>query len=84
MDISDVTDTHFGGRISSNNELASGDFIEAYYEGALAHRGVVTDIAPDHELFWILDVPTGGRRLLDTAESEIRKGDSMHSQSVSV
>ena len=67
--------THFVV-ISSNSELASGDWVEAYYKGALVHRGEVTDIAPNHDLFWILDVLNGGRRLLDIAEFEIRKAGS--------
>lgn len=73
MDNSDLIDSRSGRTVSSNNELTSGDCIEAYYKGILVHRGEVTGIAPNHELFWILDVLTGGRRLLDIAEFEIRK-----------
>ena len=69
--------------ISSNSELSPGDYIEAYYKGTLVHRGVVTDIAPNQELFWILDVLTGGRRLLDTTEFEIRPSDLVDSSSAS-
>lgn len=78
MDNSDVIHSHNGRTISSNSELSSGDFIEAYCKDTLVHRGDVTDIAPNHELFWIQDVLTGGRRLLDIAELEIRKPARAH------
>lgn len=45
--------------------------MEAYFRGTLVHRGEVTDIAPNTDLFWILDLLTGGRRLVDIAELEI-------------
>jgi hypothetical protein len=61
------------GLIASNSDLSCGDFIEAYYKGILVHRGEVTDIAPNHDLFWIMDLETGGRRLLDISEFEICK-----------
>ena len=65
-----------GTAISSNRELTSGEWVEAYYRGTLVHRGEVTDIAPNHELFWILDVLTGSRRLADIAELEIVRIDA--------
>lgn len=57
--------------ISSYQELVPGDAIEAFLRSTLVHRGPVTDIAPDHGLFWILDTLTGSRRLLDMSELEI-------------
>jgi hypothetical protein len=57
--------------VSSCHELAAGDEIDARYKGALVHRGRVTERAPDHGLFWIMDDLRGGRRLLDMAELEI-------------
>lgn len=57
--------------ISSCLELNSGDMIEARYKGTLVHLGPVTELAPEHGLFWIMDNLTGGRRLLDIAELEI-------------
>lgn len=57
--------------VSSCHDLATGDDIDARYKGALVHRGRVTERAPDHGLFWIMDTLTGGRRLLDMAEMEI-------------
>ncbi len=71
MDTSNLIDS--STPISSNSELTSGDWVDAYCKGTLIHRGEVTDIAPNHELFWILDVLDGGRRLVDIAELEIRK-----------
>jgi hypothetical protein len=59
--------------VVSNSELTTGDRVDAYYKGTLVHRGEVTDIAPNHDLFWILDVFTGSRRLVDIAELEIHK-----------
>jgi hypothetical protein len=43
----------------------------------LVHRGVVTEIAPSHELFWITDYLTGSRRLLDIEEFEIARLDNL-------
>ncbi|MGM9473482.1 hypothetical protein ACS5PJ_15945 [Pseudarthrobacter sp. YS3] len=57
--------------IRSNGDLISGDCVKAYYKGTLVYRGEVTEIAPNHELFWIMDVLTGRRRLVDIAELEI-------------
>ncbi|MDR6417675.1 hypothetical protein [Pseudarthrobacter sulfonivorans] len=57
--------------VSSCRDLAAGDDIDARYKGALVHRGRVTEIAPEHGLFWIMDDLTGRRRLLDMAELEI-------------
>ena len=62
--------------VSSCHDLATGDEIDARYKGALVHRGRVTEMAPDHGLFWIMDDLTGGRRLLDMAELEIVRVDS--------
>lgn len=57
--------------VLSTSALAYGDQIEAFYKGTLVHRGLVTDISPNHELFWIMDYLTGGRRLLDIVEFRI-------------
>lgn len=70
MEDTDLIDSR-GTIMRSNSELTSGDCVEAYYKGTLVHRGEVTEIAPNHELFWMMDVLTGGRRLVDVAELEI-------------
>ncbi|MDQ0729446.1 hypothetical protein QFZ57_000240 [Arthrobacter sp. B1I2] len=57
--------------VGTCNELSPGDAIEAFYGSSLVHRGPVTEIAPDHGSFWILDTLTGSRRLLDSSELEI-------------
>jgi hypothetical protein len=57
--------------VLSTAALSYGDQIEASYKGTLVHRGQVTEISPNHELFWITDYLTGSRRLLDVAEFEI-------------
>lgn len=60
--------------VETCHELAAGDFIVARYKGSLVHRGRVTERAPDHGLFWILDELTpGGRRLLDMADLKISR-----------
>jgi hypothetical protein len=46
-------------------QLQTGDYIEAWHNGKLFHRGRVTDVVPKLDLFWILDARTGTRRLLD-------------------
>lgn len=51
----------------------NGDEIEATYKGVTVHRGRVTDLAPDHNLFWIMDEFRSGRRLLDLAELEVSR-----------
>lgn len=62
--------------VHSCHELTAGDEIVARFKGAVVHRGSVTERAPDHGLFWILDEVTGGRRLLDMAELEIVRAPS--------
>lgn len=57
--------------VGSCRELASGDGIEAFYQGTLMHRGPVTNTDPDYGLFWILDTLTGSRCLIDTFEFDI-------------
>lgn len=57
--------------IDSCADLLPGDVISATFKGTLVHRGRVTETAPDHGLFWIMDDLTGGRRLLDMAELQI-------------
>ncbi|NUS34920.1 MAG: hypothetical protein HOQ04_00375 [Pseudarthrobacter sp.] len=60
-------------KVGSCQELMAGDAIEAFYKNTLVHRGPVTETAPEHGLFWILDTLTGGRRLLDMSEFEIMR-----------
>ncbi len=57
--------------IDSCNELAPGDAIEAFCKNSLVHRGPVTEIAPDHGQFWILDTLTGSHRVLDISDLSI-------------
>jgi hypothetical protein len=52
-------------------ELSPGDAIEAFYGSVLVHRGPVIAVDPDHGLFWILDILTGSRCLLDSSELEV-------------
>jgi hypothetical protein len=46
--------------VGTCHELVAGDLIIARYKGSLVHRGRVTERAPDHGLFWIMDELTGG------------------------
>ncbi|MEE9095259.1 hypothetical protein [Pseudarthrobacter phenanthrenivorans] len=73
MDSSQVIDSRHA-LIRSNNELTSGETVEAYYKGSLVHRGEVSDIAPNQELFWMMDVLTGHRKLVDIAELDVVRG----------
>lgn len=66
---------HHDDTIRSCHELAPGDGIKAFFEGTLAHRGTVTELAPDHGLFWIMDNLTGSRRLLDMTDFQIVRED---------
>lgn len=59
--------------VQSCQELTAGDEIKARYKGALVHRGQVTEVAPGHGLFWIMDEITGGRKLLAVADLEISR-----------
>jgi hypothetical protein len=52
-------------------ELSVGDEIEAWHNGRLFHRGLVTQTVPTMDLFWIIDERTGARRLLDVDALEI-------------
>ncbi len=53
-------------------KLRIGDNIEAWHRGKLFHKGRVTDVVPALELFWIRDIRTGARKLLDPEALEIR------------
>ena len=52
-------------RVHACTELTAGDEIEAWRGGLPAHRGPVTELAPDAGVFWIMDHRGGGRKLLD-------------------
>jgi hypothetical protein len=47
------------------------DYIQAWHNGKLFHRGRVTDVVRSLELIWILDADTGVRKLLDPEALEI-------------
>ena len=68
--------------ISTCADLLPGDEISATFKGTLVHRGRVTETAPDHGLFWIMDDLTGGRRLLDMAELQIMRTQGVQTQGV--
>lgn len=59
--------------IRTCHDLNLGDEIAATYKGVTVHRGRVTDLAPDHNIFWIMDDLRGGRRLLDLTELEVTR-----------
>lgn len=60
--------------VETCHDLAAGDVITARRKGYVVHRGRVTERAPEHGLFWIMDELIGGRRLLDMADLEIVRG----------
>jgi hypothetical protein len=53
--------------------LSVGDEIEARSAGKLRHKGPVTDVLPEMDLFWIMDALTGGRKLLCISELEVTR-----------
>ncbi|MET3369992.1 hypothetical protein [Arthrobacter sp. M2012083] len=63
----------FGTLPGSQDEphaLKPGEFIEAWHNGRLYHRGTVVKTVPGTDLFWLQD-ETGSRRLLDMESMEI-------------
>jgi len=51
--------------------LSPGEFIEAWHNGRLYHRGTVLKTVAGTDLFWLQDAETGSRRLLDMESMEI-------------
>ncbi|GAA3271718.1 hypothetical protein [Paenarthrobacter aurescens] len=63
----------FGTLPGSQDEphaLKPGEYIEAWHNGRLYHRGTVVKTVAGTELFWLQD-ETGSRRLLDMESMEI-------------
>ncbi|MET4541733.1 hypothetical protein ABIE37_003535 [Arthrobacter bambusae] len=63
----------FGSMSGSKEEphpLSPGDYIEAWHNGRLYHRGSVVKTVAGTDLFWLTD-DTGSRRLLDMESMEI-------------
>lgn len=63
----------FGTLPGSKDEphaLSPGEYIEAWHNGRLYHRGTVVKTVAGTELFWLQD-ETGNRRLLDMESMEI-------------
>ena len=58
-------------RIKLCGELSAGDWIEAWHNGKLFHRGEVIRTVAATDLFWILDERTGTRRLIDAEALEV-------------
>ncbi|VXC38131.1 conserved hypothetical protein [Arthrobacter sp. 9V] len=66
----------FGTLPGSQDEphaLNPGDYIEAWHNGRLYHRGTVVKTVAGTDLFWLQD-DTGSRRLLDMESMEIVTG----------
>ncbi|WP_024819042.1 hypothetical protein [Arthrobacter sp. 31Y] len=63
----------FGTMPGSEDEphaLKPGEYIEAWHNGRLYHRGTVVKTVAGTDLFWLTD-HTGSRRLLDMESMEI-------------
>lgn len=63
----------FGSLPGSKDEphaLNPGEYIEAWHNGRLYHRGTVVKTVAGTDLFWLQD-ETGSRRLLDMESMEI-------------
>ncbi|BCW42988.1 hypothetical protein [Arthrobacter sp. StoSoilB5] len=63
------------GTVPGNQEephlLSQGEYIEAWHNGRLYHRGTVVKTIAGTDLFWLQDAETGSRRLLDMESLEI-------------
>lgn len=59
--------------ISSCWELNPGDEVRATDGGTLVRHGRITELAPDLNVFWILDEVMGGRRLVDMTEMDVTR-----------
>ena len=67
----------FGTLPGSQDEphaLKPGEYIEAWHNGRLYHRGTVVKTVAGTDLFWLQD-DTGSRRLLDMESMEIVSSD---------
>lgn len=67
----------FGTMPGSQDEphaLKPGEYVEAWHNGRLYHRGTVVKTVAGTDLFWLQD-ETGSRRLLDMESMEIVTGD---------
>lgn len=62
-------------------ELTAGDDIEAWHKGRLFHRGRVTKVLPSTGLFWMEDLTSGARRLLDVEALDVVLADPPKAQS---
>ncbi|WP_457973976.1 hypothetical protein [Arthrobacter sp. D1-17] len=52
-------------RITDCRELRPGDVVEAHHNGLLYYAGKVTETVPVLGMFWILEIRTGTRKLID-------------------
>ncbi|WP_284986855.1 hypothetical protein [Arthrobacter sp. fls2-241-R2A-172] len=58
------------GTAEAAHALNAGEYVEAWHNGRLYHRGTVVKTVAGTELFWLQD-ETGSRRLLDMESMEI-------------
>jgi len=58
------------GTAEEAHALNAGEYVEAWHNGRLYHRGTVVKTVAGTELFWLQD-ETGSRRLLDMESMEI-------------
>jgi hypothetical protein len=60
-----------GRRITNTRELRPGDVVEARFNGLLYYAGKVTETVPVLGMFWILEIRTGTRKLIDPLAYEV-------------
>ena len=70
-------------RIRDCAELSAGDDIEAWHKGRLFHRGRVTRVLPSTGLFWVEDLKSGTRRLVDVEVRDVVLADPPKAQASS-
>jgi hypothetical protein len=69
-----------GMRIRDCAELLAGEAIEAWHKGRLFHRGRVIKVLPSTGLFWMEDLKSGARRLLDVEALDVVRADPPKAQ----
>lgn len=59
-------------RVSTCSELTTGDHVEVLLDGVTRFSGRVTDMLPEHRLFWAVS-DSGERRIIEIDQFEVHK-----------
>ena len=66
-----TVDSSIPVRVHEARQLRHGEEIEARHRSIVVHRGVVQDLLPSLDVFWILDTRTSLRKLIDFSEYSV-------------